>query len=106
MAHVKNNILIQGTSGQINKQVVLKTNGNKTFLSRYPDMSKVEFNENQKAEQSLFARAEKYAQSIIRDPEKKAAMQATLEPGRRVYNAAISAYLKEHKTEQGTKNKE
>lgn len=97
MARIKNNILMQGTSGHIDKQVVSKTYGDKTFLTRYPDMSNVKFNENQKAEQSLFARAEKYAQSIIRDPEKKAAMQATLEPRRRVYNAAISAYLKEHK---------
>ncbi len=97
MARSKDNILLQGTSGQIAKQVVLKTYGDKTFLSKYPDMSKVQFNENQKAEQSLFARAQKYAQSIIRDPEKKAALQATLEPGRKVYNAAISAYIKEEK---------
>ena len=92
---------MKGTSGQLNQQMVLKTYGNKTFLSKLPDMSKVEFTENQKAEQSLFADAIDYARSIISDPEKKAAFKATLEPGRRVYNAAISAYLKEHKKNKG-----
>ena len=88
---------MEGTSGQFNQQMVLKTYGNKTFLCKYPDMSNVEFTENQKAEQSVFADAIAYARSIIHDPEKKAAFKATLEPGRRVYNAAISAFLKEHK---------
>lgn len=88
---------MKGTSGQLNQQMVLKTYGNKTFLSKLPDMSNVEFTENQKAEQGLFADAIAYARSIISDPEKKAAFKQELEPGRRVYNAAISAYLKEHK---------
>ncbi len=97
MARVKNNILTQGTSGQINKQLVFKTYGDKTFITRYPNMTKVKFNDNQKAEQSLFGEAVLYAHSIIKDPEKKAAFKATLEPGRKVFNAAISAFLKEHK---------
>ncbi len=88
---------MEGTSGQFNQQMVLKTYGDKTFLCKYPDMSNVEFTDIQKAEQSLFADAIAYARSIINEPEKKEAFKATLEPGRRVYNAAISAYLKEHK---------
>lgn len=100
MARVKDNVITKGVSGQINKQVVLKTYGDKTFLTSYPDMSKVKFNDNQKAEQSLFAEAVLYAHSINRDPEKKAAFQATLEPGRKVFNAAISAYLKEYKNKK------
>lgn len=63
----------------------------------YPDVSNVEFTDIQKAEQSLFADAIAYAKSIINEPEKKAAFKATLEPGKRVYNAAISEYLKEKK---------
>ncbi|SKB42836.1 hypothetical protein [Daejeonella lutea] len=100
MARFKNNLLMKGTSGQLNQQMVLKTYGNKTFLSKLPDMSKVEFNENQKAEQGLFSDAITYARSIINDPKRKAEFKATLEPGRRVYNAAISAYLKEHKSKK------
>ncbi len=88
---------MEGTSGQFNQQMVLKTYGNKTFLCKYPDMSNVEFSDNQKTEQSLFADAIAYARLIISDPVKKAAFKATLDPGRRVYNAAISAYLKENK---------
>jgi hypothetical protein len=101
MARVKHNLITQGISGQLNKQLVLKTYGDKTFVTHYPNMSNVKFNENQKAEQSLFAEAVLYAHSINRDPEKKAALQATLEPGRKVFNAAISAYLKEHKNKKG-----
>ena len=100
MARFKTNLLMKGTSGQLNQQLVLKTYGGKTFVSRYPDMSKVKFTESQKAEQGLFADAIAYARSITSDPEKKAAFQASLEPGRRVYNAAISAYLKEHKNKK------
>ncbi|HEY1009637.1 MAG: hypothetical protein ACO1NS_15635 [Daejeonella sp.] len=100
MARVKDNVIIKGVSGQISKQVVLKTYGDKTFLTSYPDMSKVEFNDSQKAEQGRFRKAVAYAHSIIRDPEKKAAFQAILEPGRKVFNAAISAYLKEHKNKK------
>ena len=97
MARYKDNKIIEGTSGQFNQQMVLKTYGNKTFLCKYPDMSNVVFTDSQKSEQGLFADAIAYARSIISDPVKKAAFKATLEPGRRVYNAAISAYLKEHK---------
>jgi len=97
MARVKNNQLTQALSGQLNKQVVFKTYGDNTFLSNYPNMANVKFTELQKAEQGLFAEAILYARSIINNPEKKAAFKATLEPGRRVYNAAISAYLKEQK---------
>ncbi len=97
MARVKNNIIMQGISGKFNDRMVYKVYGDKTFLTQYPDMSKVKFTDNQKAEQDIFAEAVYFAKSIIYDPEKKAAFKATLEPGRKVFNAAISAYLKEHK---------
>lgn len=97
MAQVKNNVLVKGMSGRIGKTLVFKVYGNKTVASRYPDMSRVKFTASQKAEQSLFARAAKYAHSIINDPLKKAAFQAMIGPDRKVYNAAISAYLNEHK---------
>jgi hypothetical protein len=97
MARVKNNMIMQGISGQINKQIVYKVYGDKTILTHFPNMSNVKFNEKQKAEQSLFAEAVYFAKSIINDPEKKEAFKATIEPGRNVFNAAISAFLKEHK---------
>ncbi len=100
MGRVKNNIVMKGTAGQINKQVVFKTYGDKTFISSYPDRSKVQYTDNQKAEQSLFAEAILFAKSIIHDPIKKAEFKAHLEPGQRVYNAAISFYLKKQKSKQ------
>ncbi len=101
MARVKNNIITQGISGKIGKQLVYKTYGDKTVITQYPRMHKVKFTDRQKAGQSLFARAVEYAHSINKDPAKKAAFQATIEPGRIVFNAAISAYITEHKKGQG-----
>lgn len=97
MARVKNNQLTQALSGQINKQIVFETYGDKTFVSTYPNRENVKFTALQKTEQGIFAEAILYARSIINDPEKKAAFKRNFEPGRRVYNAAISEYLKEQK---------
>jgi hypothetical protein len=97
MARVKNNMIMQGISGQINKQIVYKVYGEKTILTHFPNMSNVKFNEKQKAEQGIFAEAVYFAKSIINNPERKEAFKSTLEPGRNVFNAAISAYLKEHR---------
>jgi hypothetical protein len=89
------NILLNGAKGNIGKTIVVKKYGDKTVLSKYPDMSRVKYNENQKHEQSRFAEAVAYARSIINDPAKKAAYQKNLPEGKRVYNAALQEYLKQ-----------
>jgi hypothetical protein len=97
MARVKNNILIQGLSGALNKQVVFKTRNKKTFVSRYPDMSKVIPSEKQVKEKSRFARAVEYAQSVLADPIKKQEVAAHTLPGKYIYHQAIRDYMESTK---------
>jgi hypothetical protein len=88
-----NNVLLKDSSGQLGKTLVMKHYSYGTVLSAYPNMTNVQFNPKQKAEQSRFSKAVAYAQSVLKDPAQKAAFAATLKQGQTVYNAAIKAYL-------------
>lgn len=89
------NILTKTYSGAIGKQLVLRTRNGKTFLSKYPDMSKVKPSAEQLEYKSLFSEAVHYAQGIIRDPEKKAAYK--VKKGKSVYNTAIKDFMDQHR---------
>ena len=91
---ITNNLILQNAKGSIGKSIVIKKYGEKTVISKYPDMSGVKYNERQKQEQSRFAEAVAYARSIIHDPAKKAEYQKKLPKGKRVYNAALQEFLK------------
>lgn len=93
MAKVKNNIITQGLSGKLNKLIVFKTRNNKTFVSRYPDMSKVVPTEKQKLEKSRFAQAVAYAKAVLADPIKKQAVTLRTPPGKLVYHQAIKEFM-------------
>ncbi len=97
MAISKNNIVTETLSGKVGN-VIFKNNGNKTVISRYPDMSKVVKTEKQIENQYRFKAAQSYAKSILSDPEKKIAFVKTIPKGKIAYHAAISKYLKENKT--------
>ncbi|WP_207423097.1 hypothetical protein [Desertivirga brevis] len=79
--------------GHVDKQIVIKHRFGKTIITAYPDMSRVCFNENQKAKQRLFADAVIYARSIVNDPVKKARYKAILPARKRVFNAAIADFM-------------
>lgn len=81
-------------TGTFGKQLVFRNRGGKTFVSKYPDMSKVVPSEAQLEYKSLFREAVHYAQSIIRDPKKKAAYK--VKKGATVYNTAIKDYMRRH----------
>ena len=94
---ISTNLLLKNVKGQIAKTLVVKQYGDRTVLSAYPDMSDVVYNEHQKLVQSRFSKAVEYAQSILRDPVRKAEYIATLPPGKRAYNAAIKEYMNKTK---------
>jgi hypothetical protein len=94
MARVTNNPLLQGVSGKIGNSFVVKQYSYGTVLSAKPDMSRVKKTELQKLKQSLFAEAVAYAQSIIRNPKKKAEYAKRLPKGKTVYHAALQEYMK------------
>jgi hypothetical protein len=94
MARV-NNTAMEFTSGAIGKLLVWKVRNGKTFVTKYPNMSKVVPSEKQLSEKNKFGDAIRYAQSIIRDPAKKRAYKA--KKGSSVYHSAIKDYLQKHK---------
>ena len=89
-----NNILLKGAKGKIGKNLIIKNYGEKTVISKYPDMSAVKYNDLQKQTQRCFAEAVAYARSIINDPVKKAEYRKKLPEGKQVYYAAIQEFLK------------
>ena len=97
MAISKDNIVTHSLSGKVGN-VIFKNYGDKTVISKHPDMSKVRKSAKQLENQELFSRAHHYAKSIIVDPIKKLAFSKTIPKGKMVYHAAVSKYLKEHKT--------
>ncbi|WP_207422989.1 hypothetical protein [Desertivirga brevis] len=80
--------------GHVEGIVVIKHWRGRTVITTFPDMSRVVYSEKQKAEQKRFAEAVAYAKSIIRDPQRKAAYQAKLPRGKKVFNAAIADYMR------------
>lgn len=88
------NSLTDGMTGAFGKEMVFRNRGGKTFVSKYPDMSKVVPSESQMEYKLLFREAVRYAQSIVHDPKKKAAYK--VKKGETVYNTAISDYMQKH----------
>lgn len=93
MAYSRGSLILQKMRGQIGKQIVVKQYGNKTVITKYPDMSGIKPSKLQLLKRKNFANAIAYARSIVRDPVKKAIYAKRLSKGKRVYNAAISEYL-------------
>lgn len=91
------NPLFKDMSGALNKQMVVKQYDYGTVVSVMPDMSKVKPSQLQKYKRSVFAEGVAYAQSILRDPKKKAAYQKKLKKGESVYHKALQEYLKKAK---------
>jgi len=98
MAKSTNSVLLHNLSGQIGKQFVVKQYGQKTVVTKYPDMSKVKPSKLQKKKRNDFAEAVAYAQGILHDPEKKKAYAKKLKKGQGVYHAAITEFLKKAKS--------
>jgi hypothetical protein len=97
MASVKKNIVIEGLSGTLKKQVVVKQYATRTVVSAYPDMSHIVPSEAQKSKRNRFKEAVAYAKAMMADQVKKSAYQANLPPGKTAYHAAIAHYLEKNK---------
>jgi hypothetical protein len=93
MAHVKNSPLLKGVSGTIDG-LVFKKYGDRTVITRKPDMSRVKRSELQKLYQKNFQEGVAYAKAVGRDPKKRSAFEKKLKPGQSVFHAALSHYLK------------
>lgn len=94
MANGKDSLLLNKVKGQIGKQIVVKQYGNKTVITAYPDMSNIKPSKLQKKKRKSFADAVSYAQTILKDPVKKAAYAKKVKKGQTVYHYAIKEFLK------------
>ena len=81
--------------GAIGKQFVMKRYGNKTVVTRYPDMSGIVPSTKQKVRRRLFARAVRYAQSIYWKGELKAEWKRKLRRPRRLFQALMKQYYRQ-----------
>lgn len=95
MAEEKDNYVIRGTSGRIGKLLVNKIINGKTFITKYPDRSKVKYTKEQIEYREIFAKAAKYASEIVNDPVKKSTYPRQ---GRKsIYHCALTDFMKEYK---------
>jgi hypothetical protein len=95
MAEVKDNFVIEGTSGRIGKLVVNKIINGKTFVTKYPDRSNVVYTKEQIEFRKIFAEAAKFASEIVNDPFKSSTYPRQ---GRKsIYHCALSDFMKEYK---------
>jgi len=101
MAHLRNNSPLHGLSGRVGNLIFkyypqLNNGKGKVVVTRDPDMSGIKPSPLQKLRRDVFAEAVAYARTVKRDPEKRAAYEKVLKPGQKVFNAALSNYLKKN----------
>ena len=95
MAEVKENYVVKGISGKVGNMMVYKIINGKTFMTKYPDRSKVNYNKEQIEFRKIFAKAAKFASEIVSDPSKKSTYPRQ---GRKsIYHCALSDYMTEYK---------
>ncbi|WP_295119684.1 hypothetical protein [uncultured Chitinophaga sp.] len=94
MAHIDNNIFIEGLRGNVAKQIVYRKQGNRTVASRMPKLDpNREPTEGQMEQRDKFAEASDYAQEILGDAELKAIYQQELESGKTLRGTIVRDYF-------------
>lgn len=94
MAKTKN-LLVQHLSGHIGKQLVFKQYGDKTVVSKYPDMSRRKLSREQKKINKRMAEANEEARWIMADEKLRAEAQVRLDvTSNKLYTALIREYFK------------
>lgn len=92
MAEAKDNIVTHGLRGKLGDLIVFKRYGDRTIVSKVPDMSRVKKSEKQKVENNKFREAALYARSQMADPVAKAEYAAKIKGMQRAYNLAIADF--------------
>jgi hypothetical protein len=90
MARINGYILCLPANSGGNGYIVRHRNG-KPYLAKRPDMTNVVRTKKQLQQQSKFALAVKFAQSVVNDPKKRAAYK--VKKGKSVFQTAIKDYL-------------
>jgi hypothetical protein len=91
---ISKNILLNGVTGSINKQIVVRHYKNKIVLSAYPDMSRRKLSGKQKTVNNRMAKANEEVQEIIQDEQRRNAALIRLNvPRNELYYKLIGEYL-------------
>src|SRR5678816_3994545 len=75
---ISENLIFRNVSGHIGKQIVFKQYGNKTVVSKYPDMSKRKLSPKQLRVNEIMEEANYEAKTILADEELRTAAQVRL----------------------------
>src|SRR5664279_3504573 len=92
---ITESLIMQKMSGHLGKEIVFKQYGNKTVVTKYPDMSKRVLSEKQIRINEIMAEANYEAKSILGNEGLRNAAQVRLNTTRkRLYNALVKEYFK------------
>lgn len=93
MATSKNNVLTHGLSGTVGDLLVFRNKGGKVIVANKPKERTSEYTEGEKAHQLQFQMATLYGKSVLADPDKKAAYNASAKEGQSAYNVAVADFF-------------
>ena len=91
---ISNSLLLSNLSGQLGREIVFKQYGDKTVVSKYPDISKRKFSSRQKQLQNTMAEANYHTRAILGDKQLRMEAQLRLNvTSNRLYTALIKEYF-------------
>ena len=100
---ISENLIFKNVSGHIGKQIVFKQYGDKTVVSKYPDMSKRKLSPKQLRVNEIMQEANYEAKSILADEALRTAAQVRLNVTRnKLYTALIKEYFKNVQSATGS----
>ncbi|MDP4131835.1 MAG: hypothetical protein Q8918_15380 [Bacteroidota bacterium] len=100
---ISESLLLKKLSGQLGKELVFRQYGNKTVVSKYPDMSKRVLSPGQLRANQIMEEANYEAKRILGDEAQRNAAQVRLNVTRnKLYTALIKEYFKNVRQESGT----
>lgn len=92
---ISKNLIFKNVSGHIGKQIVFKQYGDKTVVSKYPDMSKRKLSPKQLRVNEIMEEANYEARRILANEELRTAAQVRLDVTRnKLYTSLIKEYFK------------
>lgn len=95
MAKSRDNVVMQGASGKVGRNLVFRQRGDQTIIAKRPRVTAGgrEVTEKQQQVQNRFLNASLYAKQAIQDPELKAAYSRKATVNQTAYNVAFKDFF-------------
>ena len=91
---ISNSLLLNSLSGHVGREIVFKQYGDKTVVSKYPNMSNRKFSPRQKQLQNTMAEANYNARTILTNKKLRREAQLRLNvTSNKLYTALIKEYF-------------